>query len=171
MEIHVAAASRCEVLEIFFTAFFVGEILIKMRVFGLREFLMGGDWYWSWFDTWKAWSMANPKQTADHWISVLVLGSQLAKDILCVVLAFVDLAVTYTTPASQLPGLGRYGGRVLACRGACFDLLLLGKSCESQQKSKDVSSVSQGLGLRIAGHTEDAVTWLRGKLDKSREQF
>ncbi|CAE7428869.1 unnamed protein product [Symbiodinium sp. KB8] len=60
-----------EVLEIFFTAFFVGEILIKMRVFGLREFLMGGDWYWSWFD------------------------------ILCVVLAFVDLAVTYTTPASQ----------------------------------------------------------------------
>ncbi|CAE7682796.1 Cacna1c [Symbiodinium sp. CCMP2456] len=60
-----------EVLEIFFTAFFVGEILIKMRVFGLRVFLMGGDWYWSWFD------------------------------ILCVILAFVDLAITYTTPASQ----------------------------------------------------------------------
>lgn len=38
------------IFEITFTIFFIGEILVKVRVFGVRQFLFGPDWYWSWFD-------------------------------------------------------------------------------------------------------------------------
>lgn len=38
------------ILEIFFTAFFTLEVIVKMKVFSIREFLCGPDWYWSWFD-------------------------------------------------------------------------------------------------------------------------
>jgi len=56
-----------KVLEILFTVFFIGEIVMKLRVFGFREYLRGADWYWSWFD------------------------------IICVVLAIVDLSLTYSS--------------------------------------------------------------------------
>ncbi|CAE7555982.1 unnamed protein product [Symbiodinium natans] len=65
-----------QAFEIFFTVFFVGEICVKLRVFGVREYLVGKDWYWSWFD------------------------------ILCVVLALVDLAVTYGTMDSAASDSG-----------------------------------------------------------------
>ncbi|CAJ1336559.1 unnamed protein product, partial [Effrenium voratum] len=37
-------------LEMFFTGFFTLEILVKMKVFGVKGYLWGADWYWSWFD-------------------------------------------------------------------------------------------------------------------------
>jgi len=37
-------------LEIFFTSFFTLEVLVKMKVFTVRGYLLGPDWYWSWFD-------------------------------------------------------------------------------------------------------------------------
>ena len=124
-----------------------------------------------------AWSLSKRKQTAGqlhcHCISAVV---HLAKDILCVILAFVDLAVTYTTPASQFPGLGRCCGAVssrtqhawVPARHLISDS---GGDYESQDKPKDASPVSQGLGLRIAGHTEDAVTWLRVRVPKTPIAF
>mmetsp|Transcript_60749 Transcript_60749/g.142106 ORF Transcript_60749/g.142106 Transcript_60749/m.142106 type:complete len:579 (-) Transcript_60749:79-1815(-) len=60
-----------QVFEISFTVFFIGEILVKMYVFGTHEYLLGADWYWSWFD------------------------------ILCVVLAIVDFGITYGTAAAE----------------------------------------------------------------------
>ncbi|CAE7705028.1 Cacna1c [Symbiodinium sp. CCMP2456] len=53
-----------QVLEICFTIFFIAEIIVKLKIFSPREYLFGPDWYWSWFD------------------------------ILCVVLALVDLTLT-----------------------------------------------------------------------------
>lgn len=38
------------VLEIFFTSFFTLEVIVKMRMFTVRGFFLGPDWYWSWFD-------------------------------------------------------------------------------------------------------------------------
>jgi len=55
-----------QALEVCFTIFFIAEIAVKMRVFGRKEYLFGGDWYWSWFD------------------------------ILCVVLALVDMTITFS---------------------------------------------------------------------------
>lgn len=55
-----------KVFEISFTLFFIGEIFVKLKVFGSREFLCGADWYWSWFD------------------------------ILCVVTALIDMGITYS---------------------------------------------------------------------------
>ena len=57
------------VLEMIFTLFFLGEILVKGRVFGCKEYLWGADWYWSWFD------------------------------ILCVILAIVDLSLNLSAAA------------------------------------------------------------------------
>ncbi|CAE7208467.1 CACNA1C [Symbiodinium pilosum] len=37
-------------LELFFTTFFTLEVLVKVKVFSLRTFFLGPDWYWSWFD-------------------------------------------------------------------------------------------------------------------------
>ncbi|CAE7030629.1 Scn11a [Symbiodinium natans] len=56
-----------QILEIGFTIFFIAEILVKARIFTVREFLLGPDWYWSWFD------------------------------VLCVVLALVDLFANAVT--------------------------------------------------------------------------
>ncbi|CAJ1339313.1 unnamed protein product [Effrenium voratum] len=53
------------VLEIVFTVFFVAEIIVKCRYFGICEYLVGADWYWSWFD------------------------------ILCVILALVDMTLQF----------------------------------------------------------------------------
>jgi len=53
-----------QVLEVCFTIFFIAEIIVKLKIFSIREYLLGPDWYWSWFD------------------------------ILCVVLALVDLTLT-----------------------------------------------------------------------------
>ena len=58
------------VLEMMFTVFFMGEVLVKLRVFGFKEYLWGSDWYWSWFD------------------------------ILCVILAVVDLSLTLSAAAA-----------------------------------------------------------------------
>ncbi|CAK9006155.1 unnamed protein product [Durusdinium trenchii] len=58
------------VLEAIFTLFFLGELIVRMTFFGVREFLFGSDWYWSWFD------------------------------ILCVVLALIDMGIVYTTLGS-----------------------------------------------------------------------
>ncbi|CAE7555993.1 CACNA1F [Symbiodinium natans] len=58
------------ILEIVFTTFFIGEIVVKVRYFGWRVFLCGPDWYWSWFD------------------------------IACVVLAIVDMSLTYISIAA-----------------------------------------------------------------------
>lgn len=55
-----------DVLEALFTAFFTAEILVKLKVFGCKGFFWGADWYWSWFD------------------------------LLCVVLALVEMIITYT---------------------------------------------------------------------------
>ena len=57
------------VLEMLFTLFFIGEIVVKMKVFGLKEYMWGADWYWSWFD------------------------------ILCVILAIVDLSLNLSAAA------------------------------------------------------------------------
>ncbi|CAE7656093.1 CACNA1C [Symbiodinium pilosum] len=62
-----------EVLEVCFTLFFIGEILVKIKVFTIRIFLLGPDWYWSWFD------------------------------ILCVVLALVDLLTLTLLTSSAEP--------------------------------------------------------------------
>eukprot|EP00434_Breviolum_minutum_P021753 symbB.v1.2.019201.t1/scaffold1512.1/size114451/12 len=59
------------IFEIAFTAFFIGECFVKMKVFGIKEYVGGADWYWSWFD------------------------------ILCVVLAIVDLSITSISAASS----------------------------------------------------------------------
>ncbi|CAE7909947.1 CACNA1F, partial [Symbiodinium necroappetens] len=56
-------------LEMAFTLFFVGEIVVKIRVFGLIEYIWGADWYWSWFD------------------------------VICVVLAIVDLSLNLSAAA------------------------------------------------------------------------
>eukprot|EP00913_Durusdinium_trenchii_P022085 g20753.t1 len=75
------------VLEAIFNLFFLGELIVRMTFFGVRslaeptgapragtygggEFLFGSDWYWSWFD------------------------------ILCVVLALIDMGIVYTTLGS-----------------------------------------------------------------------
>ncbi|CAJ1334699.1 unnamed protein product [Effrenium voratum] len=63
-----------KVFEISFTVFFIGEIIVKFRVFGRRDFLCGSDWYWSWFD------------------------------ILCVILALIDMGITYGNMAARKPG-------------------------------------------------------------------
>ena len=55
-----------KVLEILFTVFFIGEVIVKLRVFGWKEYLWGPEWYWSWFD------------------------------ILCIILAVVYMGITYT---------------------------------------------------------------------------
>lgn len=62
------------ILEIAFTTFFIGECFVKMKVFGMQEYIGGADWYWSWFD------------------------------ILCVILALVDLSITYISEASSEGG-------------------------------------------------------------------
>eukprot|EP00438_Fugacium_kawagutii_P005377 Skav231943 [mRNA] locus=scaffold3596:118669:130915:+ [translate_table: standard] len=59
-------ATAWKVLEALFTTFFIGEIVVKMRYFGIRTFLFGMDWYWSWFD------------------------------MLCVILALIDMSLTYS---------------------------------------------------------------------------
>ncbi|CAK9049990.1 L type [Durusdinium trenchii] len=59
-----------KVLEIMFTLFFFGEIVVKLRVFGYRDYLWGSEWYWSWFD------------------------------VLCVILALIDISITYASLAS-----------------------------------------------------------------------
>jgi len=38
------------ILEMFFTLFFTLEVLVKMKVFSIRGYFCGADWYWSWFD-------------------------------------------------------------------------------------------------------------------------
>lgn len=58
-----------KVLEAIFTIFFIGEIVVKMKYFGIGIYLFGSDWYWSWFD------------------------------ILCVILALVDMGLTYVSIA------------------------------------------------------------------------
>mmetsp|Transcript_54811 Transcript_54811/g.119933 ORF Transcript_54811/g.119933 Transcript_54811/m.119933 type:complete len:620 (+) Transcript_54811:69-1928(+) len=58
-----------KVLEAVFTAFFIGEIVVKMKYFGFSVYLFGSDWYWSWFD------------------------------ILCVILALIDMGLTYVSIA------------------------------------------------------------------------
>eukprot|EP00438_Fugacium_kawagutii_P021552 Skav208793 [mRNA] locus=scaffold478:2568:13390:- [translate_table: standard] len=58
------------VLETFFAIFFIGEIVVKIKVFGLKVFFLGGDWYWSWFD------------------------------LLCVVLAIIEMSITYASLAA-----------------------------------------------------------------------
>ena len=60
-----------KVLEILFTVFFMGEVLVKLRVFGWKDYLWGLEWYWSWFD------------------------------ILCIILAVVDMAITYASLAAD----------------------------------------------------------------------
>lgn len=60
-----------KVLEIIFTVFFIGEVIVKLRVFGWKEYLWGPEWYWSWFD------------------------------ILCIILAVVDMGITYTSMAAN----------------------------------------------------------------------
>ncbi|CAJ1381935.1 unnamed protein product [Effrenium voratum] len=60
-----------KVLEALFTVFFIAEILVKSRVFGCKEYVWGPDWYWSWFD------------------------------ILCVILALVDMTLTYISMTSD----------------------------------------------------------------------
>ena len=57
------------VLEVLFTIFFLGEIVVKLKVFGVKDFFWGADWYWSWFD------------------------------LLCVVLALVEMVITYSGPS------------------------------------------------------------------------
>jgi len=39
-----------EVLEVFFTVFFVLELMLKVRMVGFEQHFMGDDWQWSWFD-------------------------------------------------------------------------------------------------------------------------
>jgi len=56
-------------LEMAFTLFFVGEIVVKIRVFGFIEYIWGADWYWSWFD------------------------------VICVILAIVDLSLNLSAAA------------------------------------------------------------------------
>ena len=46
MKIAKWTAQIWQLFEIAFTIFFIGEIGVKMRVFGLKDFLMGADWYW-----------------------------------------------------------------------------------------------------------------------------
>lgn len=58
------------VLETLFAIFFIGEIAVKVKVFGSKEFFFGGDWYWSWFD------------------------------LLCVILAIIEMAITYASLAA-----------------------------------------------------------------------
>ena len=58
------------VLETLFALFFIGEILVKVKVFGLKGYFMGADWYWSWFD------------------------------LLCVILALIEMAITYHSLAA-----------------------------------------------------------------------
>jgi len=60
-----------KVLEILFTLFFIAEVIVKLRVFGWKPFLSGLEWYWSWFD------------------------------ILCIILAVVDMAITYASLAAD----------------------------------------------------------------------
>jgi len=60
-----------KVLEILFTLFFIAEVIVKLRVFGWKPFLWGLEWYWSWFD------------------------------ILCIILAVVDMAITYASLAAD----------------------------------------------------------------------
>ena len=31
-----------------FTVFFIGEAVVKVKVFGWKEYACGADWYWSW---------------------------------------------------------------------------------------------------------------------------
>jgi len=64
-------APAWHVLEALFTTFFLLEIVVKMRYFGFREYLLGLDWYWSWFD------------------------------ILCVLLAVADISITYASLAAN----------------------------------------------------------------------
>lgn len=64
------------IFEISFTVFFIGEIIVKMRVFGAKDYLFGADWYWSWFD------------------------------ILCVALAIVDIGITEISSATSAGGEG-----------------------------------------------------------------
>jgi len=60
------------IFEITFTIFFIGEIFVKVRVFGFRQFLFGPDWYWSWFD------------------------------IVCILVAIFDLSLTYISFALNI---------------------------------------------------------------------
>jgi len=60
-----------KVLEILFTLFFIAEVIVKLRVFGWKPFLWGLEWYWSWFD------------------------------ILCIILAVVDMTITYASLAAD----------------------------------------------------------------------
>ena len=39
--------SGIQVFEIFFTIFFIGEIVVKAKVFSPREFLLGGKLSWA----------------------------------------------------------------------------------------------------------------------------
>ena len=57
-------------LETLFALFFIGEIAIKIKVFGFKGYFFGEDWYWSWFD------------------------------LLCVVLALIEMSITYLSLAS-----------------------------------------------------------------------
>jgi len=44
------------ILEMFFTLFFTLEVLVKMKVFSIRGYFCGADWYWSWFDLFLRWA-------------------------------------------------------------------------------------------------------------------
>ena len=44
----------CTAFRVLFTLFFIGEVIVKLRVFGAREFLWGAEWYWSFFAPWNA---------------------------------------------------------------------------------------------------------------------
>lgn len=57
-------------LETLFALFFIGEIAIKIKVFGFKGYFFGEDWYWSWFD------------------------------LLCMVLALIEMSITYLSLAS-----------------------------------------------------------------------
>ncbi|CAE7189085.1 Scn11a [Symbiodinium pilosum] len=82
-----------KVLEICFTVFFIGEIMVKLKVFGFREFLRGADWYWSWFD------------------------------IICVILAVVDISLTYSSSSSTAPPSDNDAGESASGTGFDFGLL------------------------------------------------
>ncbi|CAJ1389317.1 unnamed protein product [Effrenium voratum] len=65
-----------KIFEIMFTVFFIGEAVVKVKVFGWKEYACGADWYWSWFD------------------------------ILCILLALFDMGVTYLGPLTSEDGAG-----------------------------------------------------------------
>ena len=58
------------VCEILFAIFFMGEMVVKIKVFGLKGYFWGDDWYWSWFD------------------------------LLCVILALIEMTITFVSLAA-----------------------------------------------------------------------